>query len=228
MTIFIDSANLEEVRWAREQGWIGGVTTNPLLIAKQAAAFAAAAFHPAGGPAETILRGIVSAGFTSVFYQLGAESLEGMKREEDMAASIVGSGLVIKLPPSKLGLTYARLRSHDQPSCITAVYSAAQAAVAMEAGARYVAIYLSRANKLGRDGVKLIRDAAQVLQGSETEILAASIKSTQEAEAALLAGARHLTLGAEVLAALNEDSLSSIAIAEFHEKGKGLIVPAPK
>jgi len=72
-------------------------------------------------------------------------------------------------------------------------------AIAAEAGAKYAIAYVNRASRLQGDGLKLVQEMAQILRGSQTEILAASLKSPQEAAAALLAGANHLTLPLSLL-----------------------------
>jgi transaldolase len=106
---------------------------------------------------------------------------------------------------------------------VTAVYTVAQAAVAREAGAKYIAVYVNRATRLLGDGLGLVARMAGVLRGSPTEILAASLKSPEEAAAALLAGADHLTLPLEILEAMTTDDLSLQTAEEFRQKGVGIL-----
>ena len=105
---------------------------------------------------------------------------------------------------------------------MTAVYSPAQALIASEVKARFVAVYVNRATRLMGDGLKLVRDVAEILKHSETKIIAASIKSAKEACAALSAGAHHLTLPYEVLMGLIAHPLTEQTIAEFQARGIGL------
>jgi transaldolase len=116
----------------------------------------------------------------------------------------------------------------EHPCCVTAVYTPAQALVAAEANARYVAVYVNRAARLLGDGLKLLRDVAEILKHSRTEIIAASIKSSGEACAALSAGAHHVTLPYEVLTSLITHPLSEQTIAEFQAGGVGLTVSEPE
>ena len=105
---------------------------------------------------------------------------------------------------------------------MTAIYSAAQAAVSAEAGAKYAIAYVNRATRLLGDGFALVRDMANVLQRTNTEILAASIKSPEEAVKTLLAGAHHLTLPFDVLQAMTVHELSQQTLDEFANNGRGI------
>ncbi|MGL5032353.1 MAG: transaldolase family protein, partial [Microcystaceae cyanobacterium] len=98
----------------------------------------------------------------------------------------------------------------------------AQAVIAQQAGAKYAITYVNRATRLQGDGLKLVREMADILQGSSTEVLAASLKSANEAAAALLAGAKHLTLPLPILQAMTNHDLSQQTVAEFNNKGRGL------
>lgn len=212
MAIYIDSAILKEVEAARSLGWVRGVTTNPVLLAK------------AGGEARTVLESLARLGMQEVFYQLVSPTLDGMQKEMEQASKIVGPALVLKVPPTQTGFQFVNQRS-DVPCCVTAVYSPAQALIARESGARYVALYVNRATRLMGDGLKLVRDVAEILRSSETEIIAASVKSAEEACASLSAGAHHLTLPYEVLMGLTVHPLTEQTVAEFQAGGVGLISP---
>jgi transaldolase len=105
---------------------------------------------------------------------------------------------------------------------VTAIYSAAQAAVAREAGAKMAIAYVNRATRLLGDGIALVRDMATILAGSDTEILAASIKSPEEAAASLQAGAHHLTLPLPMLQDMATHEFSDKTVEEFAKNGIGL------
>src|SRR6266498_1661062 len=210
MAIFIDSALVAEVENARSLGWVRGVTTNPVLLAK------------AGGEARTVLASLAHLEMGPLFYQLVSPTLGGMCIEMELATKIVGSALVLKVPPTQVGFQFVN-QCVDVPCCITAVYSPAQALVASEAGARYVAVYVNRATRLMGDGLRLVRDVAEVLKRSRTEIIAASIKSAEEACASHSAGAHHLTLPYDVLMRLIQNPLTDQTLAEFQVRGVGII-----
>ncbi len=210
MAIYIDSAIAKEIQSARSMGWVRGVTTNPLLLAR------------AGGKADQVLAEIARLDMRPLFYQLVSPTLEGMRKEMEYAVEIVGAGLVLKIPPTPTGFQFVR-QCAEYPCCITAVYSPAQALIASEVHARYVAVYVNRATRLMGDGLKLVREVAEILKHNGTEVIAASIKSPEEASAALCAGARHLTLPYNVLSELGTHPLSEQTIAEFQAGGVGIL-----
>jgi transaldolase len=210
MAIYIDSAIIKEVEAARSLGWVHGVTTNPILLAK------------AGGEARTALESLARLEMEELFYQLVSTTLDDMLKEMERASKIIGPALVLKVPPTQVGFQFVN-QCPDIPCCVTAVYSPAQALIARESKARYVAVYVNRATRLMGDGLQLVRDAAEILKYSRTEIIAASVKSAEEACASLSAGANHLTLPYEVLVSLLVHPLTEQTLAEFQSKGVGLI-----
>jgi len=94
--------------------------------------------------------------------------------------------------------------------------------VAREAGARYIAVYVNCAAKQLGDGLALVEDLAKILAGSRTEILAASLKSAQEAMDAFKAGAQHLTVPFDLLNSLSNHSLSAETVEQFNADGVGI------
>ena len=212
MSIYLDSASASEVEAARSLGWVRGVTTNPLLLAG------------AGLDGQATLRGLARLNAGELFYQLVSPTLEEMLAEMRSAAEMVGSALVLKVPPTQAGFQFVS-RCREFPCCVTAVYHPSQALIAAEVKARYVAVYVSRATRLLGDGLKLVREVADILKHSETEIIAASVKSSEEACAALSAGARHLTLPYKVLVSLIHHPLTEQTLAEFQSNGIGVTPP---
>jgi transaldolase len=210
MAIYIDTASINNAKTAQELGWVYGVTTNPLLLA-----------GIRNNPAD-IMNALTELNFSQIFYQLVSTTMESMHREAEHISEIVGYPLVLKISPTKVGFQYVSRYRDQIPCCVTAVYSPSQALVAREAGASYVATYVNRATHLMGDGLGMVREIAKILKNSQTEILAASIKSTDEACEALSAGAHHLTLPFDVLIGLIEHPLSVQAVAEFQAKGVGI------
>jgi transaldolase len=209
MAIYIDSAVLREVEAARSLGWVHGVTTNPLLLAK------------AGGEARNVLASLACLEMGPLFYQLVSPTLDGMYKEMELAAKVVGSALVLKVPPTQSGFQFVN-QCPDVPCCVTAVFSPAQALIASETKARYIAVYVNRATRLMGDGLRLVREVAEILKHTRTQIVAASVKSSEEACASLSAGAHHLTLPYEVLMSLIQHPLTEQTVAEFQSNGVGL------
>ena len=187
MAIYLDSANLEHAHRAKELGWIHGVTTNPSLMAE------------AGLPPSDVLAKLAGLNFCQVFYQLTCQDPDAMLEEAHKATDLVKSGLVLKVVPTESGFRFVSQYREDFAFCVTAVYCAAQALVAREAGARYIAVYVNRATKQMGDGLSLVRDLAGDLTGSQTQIVAASLKSIEEAVSAFRAGAQHITVPFDVL-----------------------------
>ena len=205
MGLLLDSAKIEEVKQAVELGFLSGVTTNPTIMAK------------AKGQPKDIIQQICAVSPGPVFYQVTAKTSEEREREGREFFDICREKVVLKIPATTENLTLMVKLAPDMPCAATAVYSGAQTLVACEAGARYVIPYVNRATRLLGDGCKLVAEMAKVVEmsGMSVEILAASIKSAEEATQAVLAGANHLTLPLDVLLSLGNHPLSDAAIEEF-------------
>ena len=210
MAIYIDSAILSEVQAAVANGWLYGVTTNPTLLAKSSLS-----------PAETYTQ-LAQLPVEEIYYQVSAADTGQMLKEARLALEILGKKLVVKIPPTREGFTFCAQISAEYKTCLTAIFSPAQALAARAAKADYIAVYVNRATKLAGDGLALTRALANALAGSSTEILAASLKSAEEVIAAHQAGAHHLTLPFTVLQALIENPLSDQAVAQFTQTGTHL------
>ncbi len=210
MSIFIDTADIEQAKAALETGWVHGITTNPILLSN------------ADSSVSDTLQQLAGLNIGLLFYQLTATCREEMLKEAQLAKEIAGDQLVLKLPPTKQGFKIIPHLPPEVTCCVTAIYSAAQAVVARESGVRYIAVYVSRATMLLGDGLSLIAEISRILQGSQTQLLAASLKSPMEASSAILAGADHLTLPFDVLSQLTYHEYSEDAVNNFNENGSGL------
>jgi transaldolase len=131
MSIFIDTADFEQAKAAKEYGWIRGITTNPILLAN------------AGKSVADTLQQIAGLNMGLLFYQLVAANKEDMLREARLAREIAGDQLVLKIPPTEQGFQIIPHLPPEIPCCITALYSVAQAVIARESGARYIAVYVN-------------------------------------------------------------------------------------
>jgi len=234
MAIYLDSAIPEEVRQAMSLGFVGGVTTNPALLAK------------VKRPASEVLRELCHICPGSVFYQLTAPTVserlaegerilllnEELKQEDEKAfqewqlslleeddPSFKQFGRVgLKIPASTENMALvSEFSARGADVAVTAIFSLPQAYVACEAGATYVLPYVNRTTRLRGDGLAFVRELARVCQAVDrgTKVLAASIKSPEEAVQALLAGAYHVSMPLSVLLAMGYDSLSEQAVADF-------------
>jgi transaldolase len=210
MTIFIDSAIYQEALEALSAGWVDGVTTNPLLLAQ------------APEPPATVLKSLASLSPGVLFYQLMSTTQEEMLAEARQAHLLLDEVLVLKLLPTWEGFSFAARYAPEFKCCVTAVYNPAQALAARQAGAQYVAVYVNRATQLGGNGIEMVREIARILEGSRTEILAASLKTPEQASQAFTAGATHLTMSLEVIKSLVADPFSDEAIKDFLQRGAGI------
>lgn len=208
--IYLDSAILEEAKAAVAMGWVKGITTNPTLLKKST-------LLP-----EDCLEQLSAICPGELYYQLCASDFDSMIQEGYRAAEIVGDKLVLKIPATELGFRVTAHLAAKIACSVTAIYSPAQAAIASEAGAKYAIAYVNRATRLLGNGLELVQSMSQVLKNSQTEILAASIKSPQEAAATLQAGAHHLTLPLDILRAMTTHELSIQTVAEFADQGRGI------
>jgi len=208
--IYLDSALIQEAQQAMQFGWVKGITTNPTLLAKSPLA-----------PEETLLalRSITSG---ELYYQLVSTEFEDMISEGYRAYEIIGSQIVLKIPATPVGFKVVARLAREISCSVTAIYSVHQSAVAAESGAKYAIVYVDRATRLLGDGLALVRQMSDILQASNTQILAASLKSAQQAADALQSGADHLTLPLNILQSMGEHPLSQATVEEFNQNGIGI------
>lgn len=210
MALYLDSALISDADIARGLGWVTGITTNPTLLAKSDL------------PPETTLKQLSTIINGEVFYQLTAPDLDGMVAEARIAHDILGDQTVLKIPATSTGFQALARLSKEIPCSVTAIFHPAQALVARAASARYAIVYVNRTTRLVGDGIGLVREIAELLTGSDTKILAASIKSPEEAVATMNAGAQVLTLPLEVLQALQIHPLTEETVLDFNQTGRGI------
>lgn len=209
MALYLDSASVEDARRAMKLGFVRGITTNPALMAKTGR-------HP-----QDVIGELCEICSGTVFYQLTAPTVAEREAEARRFAALRPNvGLKIPCTLENLALA-ARLADEDFTVGLTAIFSAAQVYLACEAGARYVLPYVNRSTRLLGDGLALVREMRAVIDAcpSPTEILAASVKSPEEAVATVRAGAHHLTLPLAVIEAMGVHPLSEQTIAEFAQAG---------
>ncbi|MEJ2012695.1 MAG: transaldolase family protein [Anaerolineales bacterium] len=203
MALFLDSADLEDARIAGELGFVVGATTNPALMAK------AGHTEPA-----TALKALCEALPGPVFHQLTKRDVAGMRAEAKEFMGLA-SNLGLKIMCTLSGLQFAAEISGDVTVAITGVFAPAQAYLAAEAGASYVIPYVNRLTRYAGAGPSVIRDMADILFVSDTELLAAGIKTPAEAVETLLAGAEHVSLPLDVIQSMAENELTQQAFAAF-------------
>ncbi len=205
MKFFIDTANVDEIREAHELGILGGVTTNPSLVAKEGVDF------------HERLREITSFVSESVSAEvIGLKYEEMVEEGKELAA--IAPNITVKVPMTKDGLkavkTFTELGIKTN---VTLIFSANQALLAARAGATYVSPFLGRLDDIGQDGLPLISEIAEIfnVHGIETEIIAASIRHPIHVTEAALRGADIATIPAKVLNQLMSHPLTDQGIEKF-------------
>ncbi|MBE6036714.1 MAG: fructose-6-phosphate aldolase [Clostridiales bacterium] len=205
MKLFIDTANLAEIREAASWGVLAGVTTNPSLIAKEGRDFKEVVTEITG-----VVDGPISA-------EVLSDDAEGMLAEaEDLIK--IHPNITIKLPMTKEGLkACSALSAKGVKTNVTLIFSAAQALLAARAGATFVSPFVGRVDDVGSDGVGLIQEIVDIFSNYDikTEIIAASIRTVNHAIDCALAGADIATIPFNVLSNMFNHPLTDAGIAKF-------------
>lgn len=207
MKLFIDTANVDEIRKANDMGVICGVTTNPSLIAKEGRDF-----HQVVKEITSIVDGPISAEVIS----LDADKMVEEARE--LYETINNKNLVIKIPMCAEGLKATKkLKELNIKTNVTLIFSAAQALLAAKAGASYVSPFVGRLDDIGRTGMELIEEIAEIfdVQGIETEIIAASIRNPIHVTDAAKAGCDIATIPYKVIEQMLHHPLTDSGIEKF-------------
>jgi len=216
MKFFIDTANLAQIKEANDLGILDGVTTNPSLMAKEGIRGEQAITNHYKTIAE-LVKGDVSAEVISTDF-------DGIVAEGKKLAAI-HPNIVVKVPMIKDGVKALKWFSdnHIKTNC-TLIFSAGQAILAAKAGANYVSPFIGRIDDGGWDGVQLIEQIAHIytIQGFETEILAASIRSALHIIKCAEAGANVCTCPLESILGLLKHPLTDIGLAKFLADAKGV------
>ncbi|WP_156292004.1 fructose-6-phosphate aldolase [Oceanobacillus salinisoli] len=206
MKFFIDTANIDEIRTANELGVLGGVTTNPSLVAKEGVSF------------HDRLREITSEVKTgSVSAEVIAEDAEGMIAEGKELAAIAPN-ITVKVPMTLEGLKAVKAFSDlNIKTNVTLIFNANQALLAARAGATYVSPFLGRLDDIGHDGMTLIQTISDIFDQHKikTEIIAASIRHPLHVIDAALNGAHIATIPYKVLEQLVKHPLTDQGIEKF-------------
>ncbi|QYE96710.1 fructose-6-phosphate aldolase [Paraclostridium sordellii] len=205
MKIFIDTANIDEIKEANTWGIVDGVTTNPSLIAKE------------GRDLQEVINEICSI----VDGPISAEviSLEADKMvEEAMELVKLHKNIVIKIPMCIEGLKAVKILSERGiKTNVTLIFSSQQALLAAKAGATYVSPFVGRLDDIGTTGVNLISDIATIFEVHEmdTQIIAASIRNPIHVSECAMAGSDIATVPFNVLKQMSKHPLTDIGIAKF-------------
>ncbi len=220
MKFFIDTANLDQIKEAKDLGVLDGVTTNPSLMAKEGITGEANVMKHYEAICQ-LVDGDVSA-------EVIATDYEGMIREGKILAGIA-ENIVVKIPMIKDGVKALRyFYEEDIPTNCTLVFSSGQAILAAKAGATYLSPFIGRIDDINWDGIELIKEIAEIhaMQGFDTQILAASIRSARHIVEAAKAGADVVTCPLSAILGLLKHPLTDIGLEQFladHKKANELV-----
>ncbi len=206
MRIFLDTANIQEIRDAARMGVISGVTTNPSLVAKEGR----------GDLRERVLE-ICSIVQGAVSVEVLSLEVEGIV-EEARRISRWSEQVVVKVPITAAGLeATAALSKEGVKTNLTLCFSPNQALLAALAGATYVSPFVGRLDDAGHDGMQVVADAVEILDyyQLETQVIAASIRHPLHCIAAAKAGAHVATVPYKVLMQMIQHPLTDVGIDRF-------------
>lgn len=212
MKIFIDTANVDEIKKANDLGVISGVTTNPSLIAKEGRDFKEVVTE-----ITSIVDGPISAEVISL-------EAEGMVSEAEELAKI-HKNIVIKIPMTLEGLKAVKiLTAKGIKTNVTLIFSATQALLAARAGATYVSPFLGRLDDIGMNGLNLIEEIVDIFDthGIKTEIIAASIRHPVHVVEAARLGAHIATIPYKVIVQMSKHPLTDAGIERFLKDWEGV------
>lgn len=206
MKLFIDTANVEEIRKAHALGVVAGVTTNPSLIAKEGRDFF-----------ETVKEIISIVGNVPISAEVVSLKADEMVEQGKKLAKL-SPNVVIKLPMTLDGLQATSVfRELGIPTNVTLIFSSTQALLAARAGATYVSPFIGRLDDINQVGMNLIKEISQIFQvhGIKSEIISASVRHSAHVIEAALAGSHIATVPYKVIESMSKHPLTDAGIQKF-------------
>ncbi len=205
MRLFLDTADIAEIREINRWGVLSGVTTNPTLVAKE------------GLDAEAVWKEILAEVDGDVSLEVTVTGADQMYAQ-GVGLSQMGPNAVVKVPMTPDGLSAGRrLTGEGIRINVTLVFSPAQAILAAEIGAYIVSPFLGRIDDAGSDGMHALRQICEIyeIQGYETNVLAASLRHPMHVVDAALAGAQIATMPYDVFTKLVKHPLTDLGLERF-------------
>ncbi len=205
MKLFIDTANLDDIREIASWGVLSGATTNPSLLAREA------------GSPEEVLREICEIVKGPVSAEVVATESAEMINEGRRLASI-HKNIVVKVPMIPEGLKAVKVLSDEGIACnVTLIFSAPQALLAARAGARFVSPFVGRLDDIGEKGMDVVAEIAEafIAGGIKTEIITASIRHPRHVIEAALAGSHIATIPPAVFRQMIKHPLTDMGLEIF-------------
>lgn len=212
MKFFIDTANVDEIRQAKDYGLVDGVTTNPTLLARE------------GGDWKKKAQEICKLVSGPVSLEVVSTETEGMLKEARNLVKL-GPNVVIKIPMTMNGLRAVRsLNEQDIATNVTLLFSANQALLAAKAGATYLSPFVGRLDAVGMHGLDIVSQILTIIDqyGFDSEVIVASIRHPEHVLESALMGAHIATIPFAVLAQLAHHPLTDTGLEAFLRDWKKL------
>lgn len=206
MKLFLDTADLKQIKEIASWGILDGITTNPSLLAKEGKV-----------DPKKHLQAICKIVNGPVSMEVFATDYEGMVQEGRAYASWA-ENIVVKVPMTPDGLrAVVTLKAEGIPTNVTLVFSANQALLAAKAGAAMVSPFIGRLDEAGEDGLTLVQEITEIFfnYGFETEVLVASVRGPRHVTESARMGAHIATLPYEIFKKLAYHPLTDIGLAKF-------------
>ena len=208
MKLFLDTADIEEIRTVARWGVLDGVTTNPTLFAKTS-----------GMSYDEVLKEICGITGGPVSAEVVAEDVEGMLKEGRHFAKIADN-IVVKVPMSETGLeAISRFAAEGISTNCTLIFTANQGLLAAKAGASLLSPFVGRLDDINEEGMIVIRELSDIIRFHEieSEVLSASIRHPRHVTDSALAGAHIATLPFKVFQQMVHHPLTDKGIVQFRK-----------
>ena len=206
MRLFLDTADIDEIREINRWGVLSGVTTNPSLVAKE------------GEEPDLVWKEILETVPGDISLETTEPEADAMY-EQGVKLSQMATNAVVKVPMTPDGLAAGkRLMADGIRINVTLVFSPAQAILAAEVGAYIVSPFLGRLDEVGSDGMGMLRAITEIyaVQGYDTNVLAASLRHPMHVVDAAIAGADIATMPHDVFTKLVKHPLTDVGLEKFH------------
>ena len=213
MKLFLDTANVEQIKEAASLGVLSGITTNPPIIAREG-----------GYDVKSQIAKVLPLIDGEVIAQVVSLNAEGMIKQAQEIASW-RENMVVKIPMCWEGLkAISELKKQGISTCTTVIFTPSQALLAANAGAKYVAPFMGRSRLICQDGLQLVKDIADIfkIHNMETQVLVGSVENPIDAIQCAKSGAHVATVPFKTLQQMAAHPNTDITIAEFLDGWDGI------
>ena len=213
MKLFLDTANVEQIKEAASLGVLSGITTNPPIIAREG-----------GYDVKSQIAKVLPLIDGEVIAQVVSLNAEGMIKQAQEIASW-RENMVVKIPMCWEGLkAISELKKQGISTCTTVIFTPSQALLAANAGAKYVAPFMGRSRLICQGGLQLVKDIADIfkIHNMETQVLVGSVENPIDAIQCAKAGAHVATVPFKTLQQMAAHPNTDITIAEFLDGWDGI------